>query len=84
MIDAALKAKDRRHDGFSVEELLSGLSGMARNEDIVTKIMELPQPFPLIKEVILMGIEKEQIEACSILHKTAFKKANKDKIMVCL
>ncbi|KAJ8304373.1 hypothetical protein KUTeg_017956 [Tegillarca granosa] len=81
MIEMAMKAKDHRYDGFSVEELLAGLSGMARNDEIISRIIALPRPLPLIREVILKGNEKEQLEACGILHKTAFKKTNNEKIM---
>ncbi|XP_069131231.1 uncharacterized protein [Argopecten irradians] len=81
MIRAATKSENRRQQGFSVEELLDGLSRIARNDSNKTKIMEIPDAFGLLKEIIIGSkVETEILAGVKIIWELAFDKTNCGKI----
>ncbi|XP_069137832.1 uncharacterized protein [Argopecten irradians] len=78
---AAIKNKDRRQYGFSVEELLDGLANLAKNDLNKTIIME-KKVFPMLKDIIMKGkSDKEKAEALKVIWELAFMPKNKQIFM---
>ncbi|KAK6192097.1 hypothetical protein SNE40_003636 [Patella caerulea] len=80
MIKWANKSEGHRFDGFSVEELVSGLKGLARNDqnkNILTKKGALP----LLKEIITTKYnDGEVLQATEAIRVLSFSKDNKNHI----
>ncbi|XP_069131210.1 uncharacterized protein [Argopecten irradians] len=81
MVRAATKSENRRQQGFSVEKLLDGLSRIARNDSNKTKIMEIPDAFGLLKEIIIGSkVETEILAGVKVIWELIFDKTNRGKI----
>lgn len=81
-IKIAMKAKDRRHHGFSVEELLDGLANLAKNDHNKAIIMD-KKAFPILKDVIMKGkSDQEKSEALKVIWELSFMPKNKQIFMV--
>ncbi|XP_033742657.1 uncharacterized protein LOC117329061 [Pecten maximus] len=73
MIRKATESENRRQQGFSVEELLDGLSRIAKNDSNKVKIMKIHDAFTLIKEIIIRGnVVSETTAAVRTIWELAF------------
>lgn len=80
MITEAVKEKDKRHEGFSVHELIDGLAGLAKNDDNKVKIMERKKTYTMLKNsVIKSKSEDQQLAAVRAIWELAFAEKNKKK-----
>ncbi|OWF54050.1 uncharacterized protein LOC110445638 [Mizuhopecten yessoensis] len=81
MMKAAIKNKDRRQYGFSVEELLDGLANLAKNDSNKAIIMD-KKAFPILRDIIMKGkSEGEKAEALKVIWELAFMGKNKQIFM---
>ncbi|XP_033750309.1 uncharacterized protein LOC117334666 [Pecten maximus] len=77
----AIKNKDRRQYGFSVEELLDGLANLAKNDRNKIIIMD-KKAFPILKDIIMKGkSSKEKAEALKVIWELSFMSKNKKIFM---
>lgn len=79
MITEAVKAKDKRHEGFSVHELIDGLAGLAKSDDNKVKIMERKKTYKMLKDSVKSKFEEQQLAAVRAIWELAFAEKNKKK-----
>ncbi|XP_050407920.1 uncharacterized protein LOC126823259 [Patella vulgata] len=80
MIKWANKNQGHRFDGFSVEELVSGLKGLARNDQNKNILMK-KGALPLLKEIIEAKYnDGEVLQATEAIRILSFSKDNKNDI----
>ena len=82
MITEAVKAKDKRHEGFSVHELIDGLAGLAKSDDNKVKIMERKKTYKMLKDSVKSKFEEQQLAAVRAIWELAFAEKNKKKFTV--
>ncbi|XP_060066997.1 uncharacterized protein LOC132547246 [Ylistrum balloti] len=82
MIRKATTSENRRHQGFSVEELLDGLSRLAQNDTNKREIMEIANAYTLIREIVMEDKEEsETIAAVKTIQQLGFDESNRQKVM---
>ncbi|XP_060072155.1 uncharacterized protein LOC132552028 [Ylistrum balloti] len=80
-LKSAIKSKDHRKYGFSVEELLDGLANLAKN-DLNKAIIMDKKAFPILKDIIIKGkSQEEKAEALKVIWELSFMGKNKQTFM---
>ncbi|OWF45802.1 uncharacterized protein LOC110456578 [Mizuhopecten yessoensis] len=81
MIRKATSSQNRRHQGFSVEELLDGLSRLAKNDNNKGNIMNITDAYTMIKGIIERGdVVSETIAAVRTIWELIFDENNRIKV----
>ncbi|XP_035824677.1 uncharacterized protein LOC101851026 isoform X2 [Aplysia californica] len=75
----AWKLSEHRYDGFSAEELIQGLSGFSRNDEI-KKLLVNKGVLSLVLTILTTGDEKEIEAGANLLWQLSFDEENKSKI----
>ncbi|XP_071108142.1 uncharacterized protein [Haliotis cracherodii] len=76
MIKLAWKAQDHRYNGFSVMELVEGLTGLAKNDDN-KKLIEKKGAVPTVMKIVKDGSDDEKLVAVKCIWELSFDKDNR-------